>query len=90
MIFCSQELASKLLSRTNSFITKFCGYLVFDFIGSAIHPPLGALRSAHRRDRRDLPYDHFAGAISPLVSLATVIFVACTVQRNQGPRVRLG
>jgi hypothetical protein len=23
----------------NSFITKFCGYLVFDFTGSPIHPP---------------------------------------------------
>jgi hypothetical protein len=38
-LFCSQELASKILSRTNSFITKFCGYLVFDFTGSPIHPP---------------------------------------------------
>jgi hypothetical protein len=37
--FRSQELASKLLSRTNTSITKFCGYLVFDFTGSPIHPP---------------------------------------------------
>jgi hypothetical protein len=42
-LFCPQELASKLLSRTNTSITKFCGYLVFDFTGSPIHPPLGAL-----------------------------------------------
>jgi hypothetical protein len=42
-LFCPQELASKLLSRTNTSITKFCGYLVFNFIGSPIHPPLGAL-----------------------------------------------
>jgi hypothetical protein len=39
-----QELASKLLSRANTLITKFCGYLEFDFTGSPIHPPpLGAL-----------------------------------------------
>jgi hypothetical protein len=37
-LLCSQELASKLLSRTNTSITKFCGYLVFDFTGSPIHP----------------------------------------------------
>jgi hypothetical protein len=43
-LFCSQELASKLLSCTNSFKTKFGGYLVFDFTGSPIHP-LGALTS---------------------------------------------
>jgi hypothetical protein len=54
-LLCSQELASKLLSRTNTLITKFCGYLVFDFIGSPIHPPLGALnwyqsRTLHLRD----------------------------------------
>jgi hypothetical protein len=42
-LFYPQELASKLLSRANTLITKFCGYLVFDFIGSPIHPPLGAL-----------------------------------------------
>jgi hypothetical protein len=42
-LLCSQELASKQLSRTNTLITKFCGYLVFDFTGSPIHPPLGAL-----------------------------------------------
>ena len=28
---------------TNSSITKFYGYLVFDFTGLPIHPPLGAL-----------------------------------------------
>jgi hypothetical protein len=44
-LFCPQELASKLLSRTNTSITKFCGYLVFNFIGSPIHPPLGALNT---------------------------------------------
>jgi hypothetical protein len=42
-LFCPQELASQLLSRTNTSITKFCGYLVLNFIGSPIHPPLGAL-----------------------------------------------
>jgi hypothetical protein len=45
-LFCPQELASKLLSRTNTSITKFCGYLVFDFTGSPIHPPLGALTTS--------------------------------------------
>jgi hypothetical protein len=29
-LFYPQELASKLLSRANSLITKFCGSLVFD------------------------------------------------------------
>jgi hypothetical protein len=38
-LFCPQELASQLLSRTNTSITKFRGYLVFNFIGSPIHPP---------------------------------------------------
>jgi hypothetical protein len=42
-LLCSQELALKLLSHTNALISKFCGYLVFDFTGSPIHPPLGAL-----------------------------------------------
>jgi hypothetical protein len=43
-----QELVSTLLSCTNTLITKFCGYLVFDFTGSPIHPPppLGALTYA--------------------------------------------
>jgi hypothetical protein len=41
-LVCPQELASQLLSRTNTPITKFCGYLVLNFIGSPIHP-LGAL-----------------------------------------------
>jgi hypothetical protein len=56
---CSQELASKLLSRTNTSITKFCGYLVFDFTGSPIHPPLGALNMTH-------PYNHRKSIISKL------------------------
>jgi hypothetical protein len=30
---------SQLLSRTNTPITKFCGYLVLSFTGSPIHPP---------------------------------------------------
>jgi hypothetical protein len=38
-LFCPQELASKLLSRTDTSITKFCGYLVFNFTGSPIQPP---------------------------------------------------
>jgi hypothetical protein len=42
-LFCPQDLASKLLRRTNTSITKFCGYLVYNFTGSPIHPPLGAL-----------------------------------------------
>jgi hypothetical protein len=42
-LFCPQELASQLLSRTNISITKFCGYLELNFAGSPIHPPLGAL-----------------------------------------------
>jgi hypothetical protein len=42
-LLCSQELAPKLLSHANAIISKFCGYLEFDFIGSPIHPPLGAL-----------------------------------------------
>jgi hypothetical protein len=37
-LFYPQELASKLLSCANTLITKFCGYLVFDFTGSSIHP----------------------------------------------------
>jgi hypothetical protein len=59
----SQEFASKLLSRTNTSITKFCGYLVFDFIGSPIHPPpLGALnwyqsRTLHLRDQQPKEID---------------------------------
>jgi hypothetical protein len=48
--FRSQELASKLLSHTNTSITKFYGYLVFDFTGSPIHPPLGALMHVKTRD----------------------------------------
>jgi hypothetical protein len=38
-LFCPQELASQLLSRTNTYITKFCSYLVLNFTGSPIHPP---------------------------------------------------
>jgi hypothetical protein len=38
VIVCPQELASQLLSRTNTSITKFCGYLVLNFTGSPIHP----------------------------------------------------
>jgi hypothetical protein len=48
-LFCPQELTSKLLSRTNISITMFCGYLVFSFTGSPIHPPLGALTRSWRR-----------------------------------------
>jgi hypothetical protein len=35
----SQELAPKLLSHANAITSKFCGYLVFNFTGSPIHPP---------------------------------------------------
>jgi hypothetical protein len=52
--FRSQEPASKLLSRTNTSITKFCGYLVFDFTRSPIHPPpLGALNFDIKKVRSD-------------------------------------
>jgi hypothetical protein len=53
-LFCAQELASQLLSRTNTSITKFCGYLVLNFTGSPIHPPLGALRYHHSQSKHDL------------------------------------
>jgi hypothetical protein len=47
-------------------------------------------RSAHRRDRRDLPYaiDHLVGAISPLVSPAALFSAAGTVPIGEGPLVR--
>jgi hypothetical protein len=48
-LFCPQELASQLLSRTNISITKFCGYLVLNFTGSPIQPPLGALKVLLRK-----------------------------------------
>jgi hypothetical protein len=49
-------------------------------------------RPAHRCDRRDLPnvVDHFTGATSRPVSLATVISTMVTVPIIQGPQVRLG
>jgi hypothetical protein len=53
-LLCPQELASQLLSRTNTPITKFCGYLVLNFTGSPIHPPLGALK--HPRSRYSILY----------------------------------
>jgi hypothetical protein len=42
LLLCSQELASKLLSHTNT-LNYVLSLLVFDFTGSPIHPPLGAL-----------------------------------------------
>jgi hypothetical protein len=38
-LFCPQELAFQLRSRTNISITMFCGYLVLNFTGSTFHPP---------------------------------------------------
>jgi hypothetical protein len=67
-LFCPQELASKLLSRTNTSITKFCGYLVFNFTGSPIHPPLGALNTAQpTHNLAPTPGAHWPA--SPLVLL---------------------
>jgi hypothetical protein len=43
-LFYPQELTSKLLSCANTLITKFCGYLVFDFTGSPIQPPSRCLQ----------------------------------------------
>jgi hypothetical protein len=47
-------------------------------------------RSAHRRDRRDLPYaiDHLAEAISPLLSPTALFSAAGTVSLGKGLRVR--
>jgi hypothetical protein len=66
-LFCPQELASQLLSRTNTFITKFCGYLVFNFTGSPIHPPpLGALKwSRMCRNARGTSYSICFKTVAP-------------------------
>jgi hypothetical protein len=47
-------------------------------------------RSAHRRDRQDLPYtlDHFTRAISPPVSPSALSSTTVTVSLGEGPRVR--
>jgi hypothetical protein len=42
-LLCSQELASSYLAIL-TLITKVLWLLVFDFTGSPIHPPLGALK----------------------------------------------
>jgi hypothetical protein len=46
-------------------------------------------RSAHRRDRQDLPYTlgHFTRAISPPVSPSTLSSTAATVSLGEGPHV---